>query len=102
MFEAAIKPAVAEAGEFLRPLDWGELVARFGATRDMRALVGRAAAGGNSFAARASSGLPHDYDAICRDDQPTINLEGLEGMKPPEAKCLVTADKVAMSDQGTR
>jgi hypothetical protein len=102
MFEAAIKPAVAEAGEVLRPLDWGELVARLGAARDVRALVCRPVAGGNSFAARASSGLPHNHGAISTGGQPTINLDGLEGMKPPEAKCLVTADKVAMSDQGTR
>ncbi len=96
MFEAAILPATVDSGAVLRPLDWGELVARFAAARDLRALVARPRGTGNSFAARAMAGLPHEHG------KPTVNLDALGRMKPLETINAATRQNVAKGDQGTQ
>ncbi|MCT2557767.1 hypothetical protein N0B51_02100 [Tsuneonella sp. YG55] len=101
MFEAVLLPATVTSGEALRPLDWGELAARFSAARDLRALVVRPSGAGSSFGARAGAGLPHDA-LRGGQDEPTVNLEGLEGMKPLGAITAATMQNVAEGDQGTQ
>jgi len=99
MFEAAISPAIAATGapEALRPLEWSELVARFTAARDLRAVLVRAGACAASFAARAEAGLQR-FDA----GQPDINLGALGGFKTPEAITVATVEEAAKGDQGTQ
>lgn len=101
MFEAAILPATAATGEDLRPLDWRELVVRFAATRDLRALVMRTAGHGGSFAAHADTGLFLDCDENRGSGQLPVNLAALGAMKPLEAK-TATTEVMAEGDQGTR
>lgn len=101
MFEAAIMPATAESGAVLRPLDWGELAARFSAVRDLRAIDFRPTLSGSSFGARATTGLPHDLSRVAEGERP-VNLEGLEGMKPLGAITAATMQDVAEGDQGTQ
>ena len=94
MFEGAILPAHVQSGTVLRPLNWGELVARFSAARDLRELVSRPLEGGSSFAARAAKGLPHD------PGEPPVNLGALEPMKPLATIDAGTMQNGAEGDQG--
>ncbi|ANY18916.1 hypothetical protein A6F68_00381 [Tsuneonella dongtanensis] len=102
MFEAAIHSSVPVNGAILRPLEWGELVARFGAARDLRALTARAPGNGGSFIIHAADGLGYDTDHCAGQDQPGVNLAALGGVKPLEAITAGTTNAMAESDQGTR
>ncbi|MGN3974557.1 hypothetical protein [Tsuneonella sp. SYSU-LHT278] len=101
MFEAAILPAAAESGTGLRPLEWGELAARFSAARDVRAHLCRPMIAGSSFGARAATGLPHDSSREEYGERP-VNLVGLEAMKPLATITAATTHNVAEGDQGTQ
>ncbi len=101
MFEAAIQPATLDSGAILRPLDWGELVARLSAARDMRALLTRPTSDASSFGARALAGLPHD--SLGGDQgEPGVNLDALGPMKPLATIQATTVHNVADGDQGTQ
>ena len=97
MFEASIMPAVANEGGVLRPLDWGELSARFAAARDLRALVTLRSPSGGSFAERVDS-VFH----CASEGEPRINFPALEGVKPLAAINPATVNDVAEGDQGTQ
>ena len=97
MFESLILPASAPTGGALRPLEWSELVARFSAGRDLRALVSRPGDSGASFAGRAKVGLHHDQIG----ERP-VNLDALGGVKPLAAISAATVANVAGGDQGTQ
>ncbi|MGX7951293.1 hypothetical protein ACWPM1_01895 [Tsuneonella sp. HG249] len=95
MFEAAIMPAVAPTGHELRPLDWGELVARFAAARDLRDLVARPAGEAGSFVSGAA--------AIRNwDGERPVNLDALGRGKALAAINAGTAGEADVGDQGTR
>ena len=95
MFEAAIQPAVAVNGRPLRQLDWGELVARFSATRDMRGLIARPAGAAGSFASGAGS-------LRIGQVQRPVNLDALGGGKSLAAISVAAAGEADVGDQGTR
>lgn len=97
MFEAAIMPAVAGEAVQDRPLDWNELVARFAAARDLRALVIRPGAAGGSFTGRADAVLnAGEYG------EPPVNLGALEGVKALAAITAATVGDMAKGAQGTQ
>lgn len=102
MYAAAIMPALAETGESLRPLDWGELSARFGAVRDLRALIARPQGGGSSFGARAYAGLPHEYETTRGLGEPPVNLDAIGNVNRYVTISAATGNDVAKCDQGTR
>jgi hypothetical protein len=91
MFEAAIMPAVVSSGDALRPLDWGELVGRFAAARDLRSLMARPAGTAGSFVSGAA-----------RLREPTVNLDALGRSKAPAAIFVAAAEQADVGDQGTR
>jgi len=95
MFEAAILPAVVPTGDALRPLDWGELVARFAAARDVRGMLARSAQGAGSFASGAAD------LGWGREERP-VNLDALGRGKSPAAIFVATAEEADVGDQGTR
>lgn len=95
MFEAAIMPAVARQGDALRPLDWGELVARFAAARDLRSLVARSAGNAGSFVAGAGM-------LRAADGQRPVNHNALGRGKAPTAISVAAAGEADVGDQGTR
>ena len=95
MFEAAIMPAVVSAGDALRPLDWGELVARFAAARDLRSLVARSAGNAGSFVSGAA------MLRVSQGERP-INLDALGRGKAPAAIFAAAAGQADVGDQGTR
>ena len=101
MFEAAILPAIVESGATLRPLDWGELAARFSAVRDMRALVSRPCGPGSSFGAHAATGLPYADRPNGYGERP-VNHPALGPMKPLETITSATTTNVGEGDQGTQ
>ena len=95
MFEAAIMPAVAPTGPELRQLDWGELVARFAAARDLRGLAARPAGEPGSFVSGAG--------AIRKSDgKGPVNLDALGRGKALAAINAGAAGEADMGDQGTR
>jgi hypothetical protein len=102
MFTAAILPAVAESGEMLRPLEWGELSARFDAVRDVRGLMARPQGGGSSFGAHALAGLPHEFQEARGLGEPCVNLDGIGTVNRYETIDVATSHDVATGDQGTR
>jgi hypothetical protein len=59
MFETAIPSPVAELGAAgtLRAIEWSEIVARFGAMRDLRALFARPAVAGGGFVPQVATGI---------------------------------------------
>jgi hypothetical protein len=95
MFEAAIMPAVVSTGAVLRPLDWGELVARFAAARDVRALLSRPAGGAGSFTSAAAS-------MHAPGGERPVNLDALGRGKALEAIFVAAAEEADVGDQGTR
>jgi hypothetical protein len=96
MFEKAIPiPAgPAAVGGALRPLDWGELVARLGAARDLRALFARSDFAPASFAPELGAGAMSFVGA-----KPYVNPDGLAGGKTGSAKGVAT---VPAAEQGDR
>lgn len=97
MFETIVKPASAPSGGALRPLDWGELVARFSAQRDMRAALARPCDSDASFAGRAKVGLLTNQHG-----ERAVNLDALGGVKSLAAITAATEVTVANGDQGTQ
>ncbi len=97
MFEATITPAVVGHGHATRPIDWCELVARFAAARDLRALDLRPVRTGGSFAGRAEAGLRR-----IERSEPRVNLAALGGVKAPAAISAANMNNMAESDQGTQ
>ena len=95
MFEAAIMPAVVANGDALRPLDWGELVARFAAARDLRDLASRSGNGMGSF----FSGAAHLREGV---GQRPVNHDALGRGKSPVAITVAAAGEADVGDQGTR
>ena len=95
MFEAAIKPAVVSTGEVLRSLDWGELVARFAAARDLRGLLWRPAEGAGSFISAAAS-------MQFTDGERAVNLDALGRGKTTTTIFDAAAGEADVGDQGTR
>ena len=93
MFEAAIMPAVVADGDALRSLDWGELVARFAAARDLRDLVARPANGAGSFVSGAF------YLRESEGKRP-INHDALGRGKAAAAIDVAAAGEAAVGDQG--
>ena len=59
MFETALPSSVADSGATgaLRAVEWSEIVARFGAMRDLRALFARPAVAGGGFVPRVAAGI---------------------------------------------
>jgi hypothetical protein len=59
MFEAAFPPRSPEQGpdDALRALDWSEIVARFAAARDLRAVLARPIVAGGGFVPEAVAGI---------------------------------------------
>jgi hypothetical protein len=95
MFEAAIMPAVVGKRDALRPLDWGELVARFAAARDLRSLLARPSAFPGSFASGAGS-------LRASQGERPINFDALGRGKVAAARSVAAAGEAAVRDQGTR
>ena len=97
MFEAAIMPAAVGQGDPFRPLDWNELVIRFAAARDLRALVSRPCAAGGSFKGQADIVLHAEGVG-----EPPVNLGALGGVKALAAIMSATVDDRAKGAQGTQ
>jgi hypothetical protein len=93
MFEAAILPVAATSRGALRPLDWGELVARLAAARDLRTLLLRSAGHPASFAAGAAT-------LLAGGGEPGVNLDALGGGKAAAAINAAAAGEAVMGDQG--
>ena len=74
MFEAAIASQTAQTGDTgpLRAIDWAEIVARIGATRDLRALFARPTLVGGGFVPQTAAGIARPMAA-----QRSINLAAL-------------------------
>lgn len=96
MFEAAISPCVADAGSpgALRTLDWGELVARLSAARDLRAIFARAAAAPASFAPLAASEL-----VVRAHGERDVNPDALAAGKAPRATAFAHAAQAEFGDR---
>lgn len=97
MFETLIVPASAPSEGSLRPLDWNELVARFSAVHEMRALSGRTGGSGGSFADRAAACLHSHHNG----ERP-VNLDALGSVKPLTAIPAGTVADGTGGDQGTQ
>ena len=97
MFEAAILPATVGQGDTFRPLDWNELVVRFAAACDLRALVSRPLAAGGSFKEQVDFVLHAEEFG-----EPPVNLGALGGVKALAAITSATVDDRAKGAQGTQ
>jgi hypothetical protein len=95
MFEAAILPAVVSKEGTLRPLDWGELVGRFAAARDLRGILRPSAEGAGSFISAAAS-------MHVANGERGVNLDALGRGKRTAAIIDLAAGEADMGDQGTR
>jgi hypothetical protein len=111
MFESAIiaatgRTVLGETGRGLRPLAWGELVARLAATRDLRALMASPMPGSASFGGRVDLAFfedpPPASARIARGRQEPVNRDALGGGKSPPAIHSATVEEAARGDQGTQ
>lgn len=96
MFETAIAlpEAHQDAPGALRAIEWHEIVARFGAARDVRALFARVAPPGGAFVPQAAAGI-----AGHRRCEPSVNLAALSAGKWADA---TTAAAASRADHGDR
>ncbi|WP_120716781.1 hypothetical protein [Tsuneonella amylolytica] len=111
MFESAIFAATGPAknsvtARDLRPLAWGELVARLAATRDLRALMASPVPGSASFGGRADLAFfvdpPPPSALIAQARQEPVNRDALGGGKSPPAIHSANVEEAARGDQGTQ
>ena len=88
MFEAAIRmPTVDPAAESgLRAIDWAEIVARLGAARDLRTVLGRAPGAGGGFVPDAAAGIARHALG-----ERSINLGALAAGKWPDSTLAAAA-----------
>ena len=94
MFEAAFPSRGPDRGPDgpLRALDWSEIVARFTATRDLRAVLARPAVRGGGFVPQAAAG-------IAGEGERSVNLAALATGKCADS---TTAAAVPSTGRGDR
>lgn len=95
MFEASLiaaQPAIDSSGG-LRPLAWGELVARLTAAHDVRALLARPNRMGGSFAPLVATGL------VRGRGERGVNLEALASGKSPAGNCAAAVHTAAIGER---
>ena len=96
MFEAALSLRVPETKPdgALRALDWGEIVARLAAMRDMRAVLARPVVQGGGFVPRAASGI-----AAHAANERGVNLAALATGKWPDRTIAAAARPTGHGDR---